>query len=126
MKAASACLESFQIAVEIHASAAIDLLRKMPEVSRNMFGGGEFALPAQLAQQLTQIIQNTAPADDEMRTALAICHGVFTIIGFMAACECDRKSGVYKEAMELARSLDESTGAALKLVEWLEGDAGIG
>ena len=55
-----------------------------------------------------------------MPAALAICHGAFTIIGFMAACECNKKSNEYKEALELARSLDERTGAALKLVEWLE------
>ena len=85
-----------------------------------MFSSAEFAIPAQLVQQLTEIIQNTEPVDDDMPAALAICHGVFTIIGFMATCECDKDSNEYKEAMELARSLDEKTGAALKLVEWLE------
>jgi len=122
MRSASACFESYQIAVQIHASVVVESLRNALEVTGNMFGNVEFAIPAQLAQQLTEIIQNAEPIDDEMRAALAISHGVFTIIGFVAACECDRGSDVYNEAMELARSLDEKTGAALKLVEWLEGD----
>ena len=85
-----------------------------------MLGDKEFAVPAQLVAQLTDYIQNAELIDDGMRLALAISHGVFTIIGFMAACECDKESDEYREAMELARSLDEKTGAALKLVEWLE------
>ena len=121
MKAASACLESFQIAVQIHSTVVIDSLRSILDISKNMLRAGEFAIPAQLAQQLSQLIQNAEVSDDEMRIALAICHGVFTIIGFMAACECDKRSDAYREALELARSLDEQTGAALKLVEWLEG-----
>jgi hypothetical protein len=44
------------------------------------------------------------------------------MIGFTAACEFDKGSDIYKEALELARSLDDKTGAALKLMEWLEGD----
>jgi tetratricopeptide (TPR) repeat protein len=123
LKAAGACLESFQITVQIHYSVVIDLLKKIRDVSKNMLRAGEFAIPAQLVQRLSQVIQSTEAVDDEMRMALAICHGVFTIIGFMAMCECDRESDVYKEALELARTLDENTGAILnlKLVEWLKG-----
>ncbi len=120
MQVASACLESFQIAVQVHSGVVIDSLRNILEVTRNIFDGKEFAIPAQLAQQITELIKNTEPIDDEIPAALAICHGVFTIIGFMAACECDKESDAYKEALELARSLDERTGVALELVEWLE------
>ena len=87
-----------------------------------MLKGGELAIPAQLVQQLSLVIQNTVPPDNEMRMALGICPGAFTVIGFMAACEWDRESDIYKEALELARTLDEKTGAGLRLVEWLEGD----
>ena len=120
MEAASACLESFQIATQIHASIVRDSLVNILHISRSMLSSGEFAIPAQLVQQLSQLIQSVQMDDEEMRLVLAISHGVFTIIGFMAMCEGDKGSDVYKEALELARSLDGKTGAALKLVEWLE------
>ena len=119
MKAASACLESFQVAVEIR-SSVIDSLRVILQVGKDMLRAGEFATPAQLAQQLLQLIQNTDATDDRTRISLAISHGVLTLISFMAACEFNRESSVYREALELARSLDEKTGAALNLVNWLE------
>ncbi len=122
MEAANACLESFQISVQIHSRFVMDSLRNILEVSKNMLRGGELAIPAQLVQQLSLVIQNTVPSDNEMRMALGICPGAFTIIGFMAACEWDRESDIYKEALELARTLDDKTGSGLRLVEWLEGD----
>jgi tetratricopeptide (TPR) repeat protein len=122
MKAASACLESFQIAVEIHSSVVVDSVRVILQVSRTMLKSGEFAIPAQLAQQLSQFIQDTEVTDNEIRAALVISQGVLTIISFVAACEFNRESSVYREALELARSLDEKTGAALNLVNWLESD----
>jgi len=122
MKAASACLESFQIAVAVHANAVMDSLRNVLEVSGNMLRSGEFNTPAQLAQQLAPFTQNAESADDEMRISLAICHGVFAMIGFVAECRCDRGNSAYKEALELAHSLDNRTGRALKLVEWLKGE----
>jgi tetratricopeptide (TPR) repeat protein len=126
LKAANSCLESFQIAVQIQSTVVMDSLRNILDVSKNILRAGEFAIPAQLVQQLSQLTQSAEVSDEEMRMALAICHGVFTIIGFMAMCECDKRSDAYKEALELARSLDENTGAALKLVEWLKGDEANG
>jgi tetratricopeptide (TPR) repeat protein len=122
MRAASACLESFQIAVEIHSSIVVDSVRVILQVSKTMLKSGEFAIPAQLAQQLSQFIQDTEVTDNEIRAALAISHGVLTLISFVAACEFNKESNIYKEALELARSLDEKTGAALNLVNWLEED----
>jgi len=125
-KAANACIESFQIAIQIHSSAVIDSLRSVLDVSKSMLKSREFATPAQLAYRLSQLVQGLEIPDDDIRAVLAISHGVFTIIGLVAACEWDKTSDIYKEAMELARSLDERTEAALKLVDWLEKDADRG
>jgi len=120
MKSAISCVESFQIASQIHSTGVISSLRNILSVSKIMLKESQFAFPAQLAQQLSQIIQNVITSEDQMRTALVISHGVFTIIGFMAACESRKDRDIYKEGLELARSLDERTGAALKLLEWVE------
>ncbi len=58
--------------------------------------------------------------DEEIRTALAISHGVFTVIGFLAVSECENTNSMYKEAMELARNLDESTGNMLNLINYFK------
>jgi tetratricopeptide (TPR) repeat protein len=119
-ESANACIESYQIAVQLHANTVIDSLRNILNISKIMLKSGEIATPIQLGIELTYFIKKVEIQDDEMRAALAISEGVFTIIGFIASCGWDKTSDVYKEALELAKSLDESTGSALKLVEWLE------
>ncbi|HGJ67667.1 TPA: tetratricopeptide repeat protein, partial [bacterium] len=119
-ESANACIEAFQIAIQLHSSVVMDSLKNVLEVSKTMLKSGEFATPAQLIYLLTQMMEKVGINDDEMRTALAISQGVFTIIGFVTACEWNKSSDIYKEALELAKSLDESTGSALRLVEWLE------
>jgi len=119
-ESANACIESYQIAVQLHANTVIDSLRNILNISKIMLKSGEIATPIQLGIELTYFIKKVEIQDDEMRAALAISEGVFTIIGFIATCGWDKSSDVYKEAFELAKSLDESTGSALKLVEWLD------
>jgi tetratricopeptide (TPR) repeat protein len=119
-ESANACIESYQIAVQLHANTVIDSSKNILNVIKTMLKSGELAAPIQLGIELTYFIKKVEIQDDEMRAALAISEGVFTIIGFVATCEWDKSSNVYKEALELAKSLDESTGSALKLVEWLE------
>jgi len=119
-ESANICIEYYQIAVQLHANIVIDSLKGILEVSKTMLKSGELAAPIQLGIELTYFIKKVEIQDDEMRAALAISEGVFTIIGFIAACGWDKTSDVYKEALELAKSLDESTGSALKLVEWLD------
>jgi tetratricopeptide (TPR) repeat protein len=120
VESTNACIESYQIASQIYANIVIDSLKGILVVSKIMLKSGELAAPIQLGIELTYFIKKVEIQDDEMRAALAISEGVFTIIGFIAACGWDKTSDVYKEALELAKSLDESTGSALKLVEWLE------
>jgi len=119
-KAFEACIESFQIATQLHGNVVMDSLRNILDVSKIMLKSGEYATPVQLGIELTYFMNKIDIQDEEMRAALAISQGVFTIISFVATCEWDKSSNVYKEALELAKSLDESTGSALKLVEWLE------
>jgi len=119
-ESANAYIEAFQIATQLHANTVIDSLRNILNISKIMLKSGEIATPIQLGIELTYFIKKVEIQDDEMRAALAISEGVFTIIGFIAACGGDKTSDIYKEALELAKSLDESTGSALKLVEWLE------
>lgn len=126
MESARAYLESFQLAGQIHFTAISSLLPDILELCDGMFTDKEFALPKQLVLQLTELIQDAEPDNEETRAALIICHGVFTVIGFVAACEYNRDSDIYIEALELARSLDEQTGAVLGLIEWLKGGSGNG
>jgi tetratricopeptide (TPR) repeat protein len=120
IESTNACIEYYKISVQLHANIVMGALRGILDVSRIMLKSGEYATPVQLGIELTYFMNKVDIQDEEMRAALAISQGVFTIIGFVATCEWDKSSNVYKEALELAKSLDKSTGSALKLVEWLE------
>ncbi|MBD3180799.1 tetratricopeptide repeat protein [Candidatus Poribacteria bacterium] len=122
LESASACLEAFQLAMKTGSAEAIDSLRTIMQISRYMLDDNQFVLSAQLSQQLSQLIQESETKDEAMRTALAICHGVFTVINFVSASEGDKNSELYREAMELAFTLDEKTNSALDLNQWLEGE----
>ncbi|MDQ1328560.1 MAG: hypothetical protein QG641_1845, partial [Candidatus Poribacteria bacterium] len=119
-ESANACIESFQIAVQLHANTVIDSLKNILNVIKIILKSGELAAPIQLGIELMYFIKKVEIQDDDMRAAVAISEGIFTIIGFITACGWDKTSDVYKEALELAKSLDENTGSALKLVEWLD------
>ncbi len=119
-KSAEACSESFQISIQLQPVTILNSIRNMLEIVKFMFEAREFAIPAQLAYNLSQVIQNSEIYDEEMRAALAISHGVFTVIGFVAVSENESTNTMYKEAMELARNLDESTGNILNLLSYLE------
>jgi hypothetical protein len=119
-ESANACIEAFQIAIQLHSSVVMDSLKNILDVSKSMLKSDEYATPLQLVYSLTQLMEKMEIHDDEMRVALAISKGVFTIIGFVIACEWNKSSDIYREAMELAKSLDENTNSALRLVEWLE------
>jgi tetratricopeptide (TPR) repeat protein len=122
MESASACLEAFQMAIQVHSELVMSSLSRILYITKRMIKSGELVIPAQLTKQLSQVIQDAQLMDEEMRVALGLCHGVFTMIGLAVACEFDKENEIYKEALELARSLDENTGAALKLTKWLEGE----
>jgi len=125
-RAANACSESFLTAVQTSFSEVLDSLRNIMAICKIMLSSGEFATPAQIAYDISQLIQNSVVTNEElitsglkleMRAALTISQGVLTVIGFLAASEMDRSSNIYKEAFELATSLDKNTGEALNLSE---------
>jgi len=120
IESANFCVSAFQLAVQINPNVITNSLRNILKVVKIMLKSREFAIPAQLVYQLSQFIGNMKVEDKETRTALAISQGVFTLIGLVSASECDRKNDLFKEAIELARSLDENTGSAFNLMQWLE------
>ncbi|MGQ9611102.1 MAG: tetratricopeptide repeat protein, partial [bacterium] len=119
-KSADACSESFQISIQLQPGIILNSIRNMLEIVKVMFEAGEFAIPAQLAYNLSQIIKDCQIHDEEIRAALAISHGVFTVIGFVAVSENEKSNTMYEEAIELARNLDESTGNMLNLSSYFE------
>lgn len=120
LKSANYCISGFQLAVQINPNVITESLRNILKVLKIMLESREFAIPAQLVYQLSKFIGNMEIEDKEMRTALAISQGIFTLIGIVSASEYDKKSDLFKEALELARSLDENTGSAFNLTQWLE------
>ncbi len=120
VESANHCISGFQLAVQINPNVITDSLRNILKVVKIMFKSYEFAVPAQLVYQLSQLVGTIGSDDKELRTALAISQGLFTLIGLVSASELDRKSDLFKEALELARSLDENTGSAFNLMQWLE------
>lgn len=120
LDSANACMEAFQLAVQINANLITDSLRDILSAIKIMLKSREFAIPAQLVYRLSQFVGNLKPIDEEMRTALAISQGIWTLIGLASACEWDKKSDIYKETLELANSIDINTGSAFNLMQWLE------
>jgi tetratricopeptide (TPR) repeat protein len=120
LESANACIDAFQLAVQINANIVTDSLRSMLAVMKVMLKSREFAVPAQLVYRLSLFIGSIGVEDKEMRTVLAISQGIFTLIGIVSACEWDKKNDIFREALELAHSLDENTGSAFNLMQWLE------
>lgn len=119
-RSADACRESFLISTSLGANDVLESIMNTLSVSKKMFDSGEYATPAQLAYDISQLIGEANVASEEMRAALAICHGILTMISFMAASECNKSNNIYKEAVELAHALDTSTGNLFKLSEFVK------
>lgn len=120
LESANYCMSAFQIAVQTNPNVITESLRNILKIVKIMLKSSEFAIPAQLVYQLSQFIGSMKIEDNEIRTALAISQGIFTLIGLVSASEYDKKNDLFKEALELAHSLDKNTGFAFNLTQWLE------
>lgn len=113
---AQALLFSLQVTPRL----ALETVRQMQYAAGRLLAAGQAEVAVQMAAAGRQMVEallegrvSNLPLQGEKQQAAALCGAVLQVIGLAAL-------GQRQQAMEQARQVDQATGGAWGLVEWVE------